>query len=176
MIGYYYFRLFTAFEAFFSIFFASPFYTLMLSTFSFSHQHLRLLSLVVWFCSDRVVQPIFGHHLSLALAVLEQCYHGILDITSLLPPAVTISNWNRNNDKNWRYRNCQKQTHEFPNNSEWLWGPDLLESTCRSASITTHVEVRKSQGETITKKDPSNVSAPNTDAISDSINNVTDRE
>jgi hypothetical protein len=131
---------------------------------------------MVWFRSDRVVQPIFGHHLSLAHTVLEQCYHGILDITSVLPPAVTISNWNRNNNKKRRHRNCQKQKYEFPNNSKWLWAPDLLESTCRSASITTRVEVRKSQGESITKKDPSNASAPRTDAISDSINNVTARE
>jgi hypothetical protein len=48
---------------------------------------------VGWFCGDRVVQPSFGHHLSIAHVVYSSDFTAILDITSLLPPAVTITSW-----------------------------------------------------------------------------------
>ena len=64
----------------------SPLFCLTLSHPNVKHffcfsNHLRLLFSVGWFCGDRVVQPSFGHHLSIAHVVYSSDFTAILDIT-----------------------------------------------------------------------------------------------
>jgi hypothetical protein len=69
-------------------------------------------SLATGFALIGLAQLIFGQCLIQSHVVIDQWVHGILDITSLLPPAVTIPKWTRNRvkDKEQRKSKIWKQT------------------------------------------------------------------
>ena len=102
------FRLFTTMKPIFHFCL-----TVNINSLSYLSSSCESCSPATGFALIGLAQLIFGQCLIQLHVVIDQWAHGILDITSLLPPAVTIPSWTRNRAKNKEQRNCQhtwKQT------------------------------------------------------------------
>ena len=95
--------------------------------------------------SGSAVTGLYNHPLGTACRIHTWCMHsailGIIDITTLLLPAVTIPNKNQKQKQEQKTKELSKQTHGN-NRCKRFWRTDLLESTNRHKAYRCEVCVK----------------------------------